>query len=278
MFVHRAHEAGDDSADDPGLQARATLVVQELRKLLTVGASSRRCRSTRTCARRAERPARPQPRRLPHVLRPVGADVEFQALLRATPMAGPDDLARDFLELINPSGGPRAAWRTARCATSASSRRAWSPSGFPGGRSGHAHQARPRWAHGRRVDRAAPAARHADATPSLRVTSTLPALGALEAEGLIPLPTRVRCARRGCSLRGCATPESSGAGAGRQRPGRPPERRRNGPDHRPARRRASGLLEHWRRRPPVPNGRRFQLFATHHLGVASCREPETGSP
>ena len=45
MFVHRAHEAGDDSADDPGLQARATLVVQELKKLLSrSGASSRRSR------------------------------------------------------------------------------------------------------------------------------------------------------------------------------------------------------------------------------------------
>ena len=194
-------------------------------------------------------------------------------------MAGPDDLARDFLELINPSGGPRAAWRTARCATSASSRRAWSPSGFPGGRSGHAHQARPRWAHGRRVDRAAPAARHADATPSLRVTSTLPALGALEAEGLIPLPTQVRCARRGCSLRGCATPESSGAGArstaSRTTSGTPTEWAGSSAGT-PARRAASSSTGD--ASPAGPERPPVSTFTTHHLGVASCREPETGSP
>lgn len=57
---------------------------------------------------------------------------ESQALLRAEPMAGDEDLGRAFVDLIDPLRYPAGGWGRTRSARSAGSRRAWSPNGCRG--------------------------------------------------------------------------------------------------------------------------------------------------
>ncbi|MDV3220804.1 bifunctional [glutamine synthetase] adenylyltransferase/[glutamine synthetase]-adenylyl-L-tyrosine phosphorylase [Intrasporangium sp.] len=187
MFVHRAH-AGDDAADDAGMQARATLVVQELRKLLTAGASE-------------------PPLPLDADLRPEGKNGplvrslaayrtyyerwaltwEFQALLRATPLAGPDDLAADFADLINPLRWPEGGLTEQQARDIRLLKARVESERLPRGADPSTHM---KLGRGGLTDVEwtvqLQQLMHAHATPSLRVTGTLPALEALGAEGFVP--------------------------------------------------------------------------------------------
>jgi glutamate-ammonia-ligase adenylyltransferase len=186
VFVHRPHDASDETA----VQARATLVVQELKKLLTAGASE-------------------PPLPLDADLRPEGKNGplvrsldsyrtyyerwaltwEFQALLRATPVAGPEDLAADFVELINPLRWPEGGLEERRVRDIRLLKARVESERLPRGADPGTHI---KLGRGGLTDVEwtvqLQQLMHAHATPSLRVTGTLPALDALEAEGLIPVP------------------------------------------------------------------------------------------
>ena len=183
MFVHRAHDAEDEA----GVQARATLVVQELRKLLTAGAVE-------------------PPLPLDADLRPEGKNGplvrsleayrtyyerwaltwEFQALLRAAPVAGPDDLAGDFLELVNPIRWPAAGLDPGQARDIRLLKARVESERLPRGADPNTHV---KLGRGGLTDVEWTVQllqlMHAHARPALRVTGTMPALAALEAEGLI---------------------------------------------------------------------------------------------
>ncbi|GAA6525812.1 bifunctional [glutamine synthetase] adenylyltransferase/[glutamine synthetase]-adenylyl-L-tyrosine phosphorylase [Intrasporangium sp. DVR] len=186
MFVHRPHEEQGES-DEAAVQARAALVVQELKKLLTAGAAE-------------------PPLPLDADLRPEGKNGplvrslssyrtyyerwaltwEFQALLRATPVAGPADLAEEFLDLVNPLRWPAGGLddrgvREIRLLKARVESERLPRGADPGthiklGRGGLTD-----------VEWTVQLLQlmHAHERPSLRVTGTLPALDALEAEGLV---------------------------------------------------------------------------------------------
>lgn len=184
MFVHRAHDAGDDA----GMQARATQVVRELRKLLTAGAT--------VPPLPLDADLRPEGKNGP-LVRSLDAyrayyerwalTWEFQALLRATPLAGPDDLAADFVDLVNPLRWP-AGGLTGRQVRDIRLLKARVESErLPRGADPSTHM---KLGPGGLTDVEwtvqLQQLMHAHASPSLRVTGTLPALDALDAEGLIP--------------------------------------------------------------------------------------------
>jgi Glutamine synthetase adenylyltransferase len=188
MFVHRAHDAGDESPDEPGMQARATLVVQELKKLLTAGASEPPLP--------LDADLRPEGKNGP-IVRSIEAyrtyydrwalTWEFQALLRAAPVAGPDDLARDFLQLINPLRWPEGGLGDSQVRDIRLLKARMESERLPRGADPGTHI---KLGRGGLTDVEwtvqLQQLTHAHATPSLQVTSTLPALDALEAAGLIP--------------------------------------------------------------------------------------------
>ena len=103
VFVHRPHEGADESQ----VQARATLVVQELRKHLSVPGADP--------GLGLDADLRPEGKNGP-LVRSLDAyrtyyerwalTWEFQALLRATPVAGPESLAQAFRELVDPLRWP----------------------------------------------------------------------------------------------------------------------------------------------------------------------------
>ncbi|GAA2038387.1 bifunctional [glutamine synthetase] adenylyltransferase/[glutamine synthetase]-adenylyl-L-tyrosine phosphorylase [Terrabacter terrae] len=103
MFVHRPHEGSPEQ----DVQARATLVVQELRKLLSAPGADP--------ALGLDADLRPEGKGGP-LVRSLDSfrtyyerwalTWEFQALLRATPIAGPQELADEFSRLIDPQRWP----------------------------------------------------------------------------------------------------------------------------------------------------------------------------
>ncbi|MEW1953216.1 bifunctional [glutamine synthetase] adenylyltransferase/[glutamine synthetase]-adenylyl-L-tyrosine phosphorylase [Terrabacter sp. NPDC080008] len=106
MFVHRPHP-GASEQDVQDVQARATLVVQELRRLLGAPGADP--------ALGLDADLRPEGKGGP-LVRSIDSfrtyydrwalTWEFQALLRATPIAGPQELADEFLALIDPLRWP----------------------------------------------------------------------------------------------------------------------------------------------------------------------------
>ena len=250
MFVHRAHDAADGSTDEPGMQARATLVVQELGKLLTAGASE-------------------PPLPLDADLRPEGKNGpivrsleayrtyydrwaltwEFQALLRAAPVAGPDDLARDFLELINPLRWPEGGLEDSQVRDIRLLKARMESERLPRGADPGTHI---KLGRGGLTDVEwtvqLKQLMHAHATPSLRVTATLPALGALGAAGLIPAADVA--ALRGAWLLGARLRNAGVLWRGRPVDSVPDVLRDADGMGRIIGRHAgeaSGLVEHWRR-------------------------------
>jgi glutamate-ammonia-ligase adenylyltransferase len=103
VFVHRPHPG----VPEGDVQTRATAVVQELRKALAVPGADP--------ALGLDADLRPEGKNGP-LVRSIDSyrtyyerwamTWEFQALLRATPIAGSDDLARDFLALVDPLRWP----------------------------------------------------------------------------------------------------------------------------------------------------------------------------
>ena len=183
MFVHRPH----DAADEAGVQARATLVVQELRKLLTAGATE-------------------PPLALDADLRPEGKHGplvrsldsyrtyyarwaltwEFQALLRAAPVAGPAELADDFVQIIDPLRWPEGGLTEQQVRDIRLLKARVESERLPRGADPGTHL---KLGRGGLTDVEWTVQllqlQHAHERPALRVTGTLPALAALEAEGLI---------------------------------------------------------------------------------------------
>ena len=131
---------------------------------------------------------------------------EAQALLRAKPIAGDDDLGARFIEMIDPDplpgGGPGrgpdprgAAHQGPGGQRAAAARR----------RPGHAHEARPRWPRRHRVDVAAAAA-------AVRARAPGTAHDVHSGRSGVRRRTRVsstRWTRRSCGRRGCSRPGSA---------------------------------------------------------------------
>jgi glutamate-ammonia-ligase adenylyltransferase len=184
MFVHRPHPG----AEDKDVQARVTAVVQELRRLLA---------STG-----------PEPSLgLDADLRPEGKNGplvrsldsyrayyerwaltwEFQALLRAAPIAGPPTLAEEFLELVDPLRWPAHGLDAAQVREIRTMKARVESERLPRGADTRTHL---KLGIGGLTDVEwtvqLQQLMHAHARPSLRVTGTLAALEAIGAEGLIP--------------------------------------------------------------------------------------------
>ncbi|HET7397067.1 MAG TPA: bifunctional [glutamine synthetase] adenylyltransferase/[glutamine synthetase]-adenylyl-L-tyrosine phosphorylase [Intrasporangium sp.] len=111
MFVHRPHPG---SAEEQ-VQQQATLVVQELKKLLAGAGPEPQLT--------VDADLRPEGKNGPLVRSLASYRTyyerwaltwEFQALLRATPVAGPEDLAEEFLRLIAPLRWPAAGLTAAQ--------------------------------------------------------------------------------------------------------------------------------------------------------------------
>jgi glutamate-ammonia-ligase adenylyltransferase len=183
MFVHRPHDASDEA----GVQARATAVVQELKRLLSAtgpdpqlgldadlrpeGKNGPLVRSLESYRNYYERWA---------------LTWEFQALLRATPVAGPADLADEFLDLINPLRWPEGGLDAKQVRDIRLLKARVESERLPRGADPNTHIKLGRggltdveWTvQLRQLEEAA-------ARPALRVTGTLPALNAIEAERLL---------------------------------------------------------------------------------------------
>jgi glutamate-ammonia-ligase adenylyltransferase len=183
LFVHQAHPG----AEEKDVQARATLVVQELRKLLSGSGPDP--------ALGLDPDLRPEGKAGP-LVRSVDSfrtyyerwalTWEFQALLRATPIAGPQPLADAFRELIDPLRWPEGGIDAtqvrdirpmpARVESERLPRGADPRTHLKLGRGGlsdvewvvQLHQLQ-----------------HAHARPALRVTGTMAGLSALASEGLV---------------------------------------------------------------------------------------------
>ncbi|GAA5029393.1 bifunctional [glutamine synthetase] adenylyltransferase/[glutamine synthetase]-adenylyl-L-tyrosine phosphorylase [Terrabacter aeriphilus] len=183
MFVHRPHPG----ADDAEVQARVTLVVQELRKLLS-GAGP-------DPALGLDADLRPEGKAGPLVRSLDGYRTyyerwaltwEFQALLRATPIAGPADLADAFRELIDPLRWPEGGLDAKQVREIRTLKARVESERLPRGADPRTHL---KLGRGGLTDVEwvvqLHQLRHAHAHPALRVTGTMAGLDALEAEGIL---------------------------------------------------------------------------------------------
>lgn len=183
MFVHRPAD-GSTEAD---VQARATAVVQDLRKLLSGSGADP--------ALGLEADLRPEGKNGP-LVRSLDSfrtyyerwalTWEFQALLRATPVAGSDDLAAAFRALIDPLRWPEGGLDERQVRDIRTMKARVESERLPRGADPRTHI---KLGRGGLTDVEWTVQlgqlRHAHDHPSLRVTSTMAALEALAAEGLV---------------------------------------------------------------------------------------------
>ncbi|MDN5797527.1 MAG: bifunctional [glutamine synthetase] adenylyltransferase/[glutamine synthetase]-adenylyl-L-tyrosine phosphorylase [Intrasporangium sp.] len=186
MYVLGLHPGADEAV----AQARATTVVKELSRLLS-GAGPEP-------ALTLDADLRPEGKNGP-LVRSIEAyrsyyqrwalTWEFQALLRASPIAGPDALAQEFLGLIEPLRWPAGGLDATQVRDIRTLKARMEAERLPRGADPNTHVklgggglTDVEWT----VQLAQLCHAHEDA--ALRVTGTLPALHALEEAGLIPAP------------------------------------------------------------------------------------------
>ncbi|HEU5144681.1 MAG TPA: bifunctional [glutamine synthetase] adenylyltransferase/[glutamine synthetase]-adenylyl-L-tyrosine phosphorylase [Dermatophilaceae bacterium] len=183
MFVHRP----DSSADEAHVQQQATLVVQEIKKLLKGGGPDPQLS--------VDADLRPEGKNGPLVrslesyrtyYERWALTWEFQALLRARPIAGSEDLGGDFVKMINPLRWPEAGLTATQVREIRTLKARMEAERLPRGADPRTHIKLGRggltdveWT----VQLAQ--LQHAHGHPSLQVTGTLDALDALETEGII---------------------------------------------------------------------------------------------
>jgi len=184
MFVHRPHEGVRE--DD--VQARATAVVQEVRRLLASTGPEP--------ALGIDADLRPEGKNGP-LVRSLDSyrtyyerwalTWEFQALLRATPIVGPESLAEEFLGLINRLRWPEGGLDPAQVRDIRTMKARVESERLPRGADPRTHL---KLGTGGLTDVEwtvqLQQLMHGHDGPSLRVTGTMAALEALGAEGLIP--------------------------------------------------------------------------------------------
>ena len=230
MFVHQPH-AGSSEKD---VQARATLVVQELRRLLSGSGPDP--------ALGLDADLRPEGKGGP-LVRSVDSfrtyyerwalTWEFQALLRATPIAGPPSLADAFLELIDPLRWPEGGIDDSQVRDIRTLKARVESERLPRGADPRTHV---KLGRGGLTDVEwvvqLHQLEHAHARPALRVTGTMAGLAALASEGLVS--TEDVAALREAWRLGALMRNAGRAVAwkpDRQRPVRPARPRRHRPDH-----------------------------------------------
>lgn len=192
MFVHRP----DAGASEEHVQQQATLVVQEIKKLLK--GSGPDPQLTVDADLRPEGKNGPLVRSLESYrtyYERWALTWEFQALLRATPIAGSQELAADFLALIDPLRWPASGLTASQVRDIRTLKARMEAERLPRGADPRTHLKLGRggltdveWT----VQLAQ--LQHAHAHPALQVTGTLDALDVLEEEGIIP-PDDVRALR-----------------------------------------------------------------------------------
>src|SRR3954468_7929269 len=184
MFAPQPHPGSSDE----DVQARATLVVQELRRLLSGSGPDP--------ALGLDADLRPEGKAGP-LVRSVDSfrtyyerwalTWEFQALLRATPIAGPDALADTFLGLIDPLRWPEGGLSEGQVRDIRTLKARVESERLPRGADPRTHL---KLGRGGLTDVEwvvqLHQLQHAHARPALRVTGTMAGLAALESEGLVP--------------------------------------------------------------------------------------------
>ncbi len=183
MFVHRPHPGAEESE----VQTRATAVVQEVKKLLSGPGPDPQIGLDADL--RPEGKAGPLVRSLDSYRTYYdrwAMTWEFQALLRATPIAGPADLGEAFLELIDPLRWPAEGLTALQQREIRTMKARIESERLPRGADPQAHI---KLGRGGLTDVEWTVQlhqlRHAHRVPGLRVTGTLAALDALAASGLI---------------------------------------------------------------------------------------------
>ena len=183
MFVHQPHPGSSEK----DVQARATLVVQELRKLLSGSGPDP--------ALGLDADLRPEGKGGP-LVRSVDSfrtyyerwalTWEFQALLRATPIAGPASLADAFLGLVDPLRWPEGGITESQVRDIRTLKARVESERLPRGADPRTHI---KLGRGGLTDVEwvvqLHQLEHAHAHPALRVTGTMAGLAALESEGLV---------------------------------------------------------------------------------------------
>jgi glutamate-ammonia-ligase adenylyltransferase len=183
MFVHQPHPGSSEQ----DVQARATMVVQELRKLLSGSGPDP--------GLGLDADLRPEGKAGPMV-RSVDSfrtyyerwalTWEFQALLRATPIAGPAALAEAFLALIDPLRWPEGGISESQVRDIRTLKARVESERLPRGADPRTHL---KLGRGGLTDVEwvvqLHQLEHAHSRPALRVTGTMAGLDALGAEGLI---------------------------------------------------------------------------------------------
>ncbi|KRF47795.1 glutamine-synthetase adenylyltransferase [Terrabacter sp. Soil811] len=183
MFVHQPHPGSSEK----DVQARATMVVQELRKLLSGSGPDP--------GLGLDADLRPEGKGGP-LVRSVDSfgtyyerwalTWEFQALLRATPIAGPSALADAFLELIDPLRWPEGGISDSQVRDIRTLKARVESERLPRGADPRTHI---KLGRGGLTDVEwvvqLHQLEHAHAHPALRVTGTMAGLAALESDGLV---------------------------------------------------------------------------------------------
>jgi glutamate-ammonia-ligase adenylyltransferase len=183
MFVHQPHPGSSEK----DVQARATLVVQELRKLLSGSGPDP--------ALGLDADLRPEGKGGP-LVRSVDSfrtyyerwalTWEFQALLRATPIAGPASLADAFLGLVDPLRWPEGGITESQVRDIRTLKARVESERLPRGADPRTHI---KLGRGGLTDVEwvvqLHQLEHAHAHPALRVTGTMAGLAALESDGLV---------------------------------------------------------------------------------------------
>ena len=184
MFVHRP----DAGASEEHVQQQATLVVQEIKKLLK--GSGPDPQLTVDADLRPEGKNGPLVRSLESYrtyYERWALTWEFQALLRATPIAGSHELADDFVALIDPLRWPAAGLTASQLRDIRTLKARMEAERLPRGADPRTHIKLGRGGLSD-VEWTVQLAQlqHARHHPALRVTGTLDALDVLEKEGLLP--------------------------------------------------------------------------------------------
>lgn len=184
MFVHRPHDVADEAA----VQERATGIVQELTRLLSGNGPDPQLGISADL--RPEGKSGPLVRSLDSYRTYYdrwALTWEFQALLRAAPVAGPDDLAADFVALIDPLRWPPQGLDATQVRDIRTLKARVESERLPRGADPMTHT---KLGRGGLTDVEWTVQllqlQHAHDHPALKVTGTLPALEAVIAEGLVP--------------------------------------------------------------------------------------------
>jgi glutamate-ammonia-ligase adenylyltransferase len=181
MYVTRAHPGADETV----VRERATIVVRELTRLL--GLAGPDSRLTLDADLRPEGKNGPLVRTLESYrtyYERWAQTWEFQALVRATPIVGPADLAADFVNLIDPLRWPEGGLSTGQIRDIRTLKARMESERLPRGADPRTHV---KLGPGGLTDVEwtvqLAQLQHAHADPTLRISGTLPALDALAASG-----------------------------------------------------------------------------------------------